>query len=60
MQMLSLTLACHESECCGLGSTDRADSEGSNRHRVLCLSLESRYLSSSVCLSGDNDSSICP
>ena len=56
----ALTLACHECEIHGLRWTDSAVWEGSDHHRVLCLSLESRYLSSGVCLFGDNDDSICP
>ena len=45
---ISLTLACRECERRGSGRTDGADREGSDHHRVLCLSLESRYLSSSA------------
>ena len=58
--MFSLTVAWYECDSCGSARTEIADSEGSDHYKVLGLSLESRYLSSGVCLSGDNDGSIWP
>ena len=56
----SFTLGCIEREVCGLVWAESAVRIGCYHNSVLCLSLESRYLCSSVCLSGDNDTSICP
>ena len=57
---LSFTLGCSEREARGLLWAESAVRIGCYLHSVLCLSLESRYLSSSASLSGDNDTSICP
>ena len=55
-----LTLAGPESEHSRLGWTECAVRIGGNHHGVLFIGLESSYLTSSGCLSGDNVVSITP